>query len=86
MSKITDRWVITFNSIDNGNVIMYDYETIEGRNAKDALKNRFNREFKRLTGDDGRYAEVILQKGYFVPERDLIRLTSNGAMLCYKRQ
>ena len=53
-----DKWVITYNSIDNGNALMYEYETIEGKNAKEALKNRFNTGFERLTGDAGRYAEV----------------------------
>lgn len=81
-----DKWVITFNCIDHGNSLLYEYETIEGKDAKEALKNRFNREFKRLTGDAGRYAEVILQKGYYIPERNAIQLTSNGAMLCYERQ
>jgi len=64
---------------------MYGYETIEGKNAKDALKKRFGVNFKRLTGDAGRYAEVILQKGFFISETNSIQLTSNGAMLCYER-
>jgi len=78
-----DKWVVTYNSIDNGNSLMYGYETIEGKNAKDALKKRFNIEFQRLTGDNGRYAEVILQKGYF--ENNTIHFTGNGARLCFAK-
>jgi len=76
-----DKWVITYNDIDNKNALMYEYETIEGKNSKDALKKRFGKEFKRLTGDSGRYANVILRKGYF--ENNTIHCTTNGAMLCY---
>jgi hypothetical protein len=78
-----DNWVITYNAIDNGDKLIYNLETIEGKNAKDALKTRFKTNFNRLTGDAGRYAEVILQKGYF--ENNTIHLTSNGALLCYER-
>lgn len=78
-----DKWVITYNSIDNGNSLMYGYETIEGKNAKDALKKRFNLEFERLTGEAGNYAEVIIQKGYF--EDNTIYYTGNGARLCFGR-
>lgn len=79
-----DKWVITFNSIEHGSKLIYGYETIEGKNAKDALKKRFNKDFERLTGDNGRYAEIILQKGYF--ENNTIHLTGNGAKLCFERQ
>ena len=79
-----NTWVISYNSIESGNSLMYEYETIEGKNAKDALKKRFNKDFKRLTGDDGRYAEVILVKGYF--ENNTIYYKGNGARLCYSVQ
>jgi len=79
-----DKWVITFNGIEHGSKLIYGYETIEGKNAKDALKKRFNKDFERLTGDNGRYAEIILQKGYF--ENNTIHLTGNGSRLCFERQ
>lgn len=78
-----DKWVISYNRISHGDSLMYDYETIEGKNAMDALKKRFNINFKRLTGDAGRYAEVILIKGHF--ENNTIYYTGNGARLCYGR-
>lgn len=73
--------MITYNDIDNGNSLGYGYETISGANAKDALTKRFGRSFKRLTGDAGRYANVILVKGYY--ENNRIHLESNGANLCF---
>lgn len=78
-----DKWVITYNQIDHGHSVFYDYETIEGKNPRDALQKRFKTDFKRLTGDSGSHAEVILQKGFF--ERNMLHFTSNGAMLCYER-
>lgn len=75
------KWVMSFNDIDHKNELLYGYETIEGKTAKDALLKRFNKNFKRLTGEQGRYANVILIKGYF--ENSTIHYTGNGARLCF---
>lgn len=75
------KWVLSFNDIDHKNGLLYGYETIEGKNAKDALLKRFGKEFKRLTGEQGRYANVILIKGYF--ENNTIHCIGNGARLCF---
>ena len=58
-----NQYVITLNAIDNGNLLMQDYETIEGSTPKDALRNRFGVNFERLTGERGAYAEIALVKG-----------------------
>lgn len=76
-----ESWVITYNDIDHGNKLVYDYETISGKNAKDALKKRFGKDFTRLTGDAGRYANVILVKGYYANGR--IHLANRGVSLCF---
>ena len=77
-----ESWVIEYNSLDHGNRLIYGYETIEGKNQKDALKKRFGKDFIRLTGDAGRYAEVILCKGYYA--NNTMHYKANGIMLCYK--
>ena len=76
-----EKWVLSFNDIDHQNELLYGYETIEGKNAKDALQKRFGKNFKRLTKEEGRCANVILIKGYF--ENNTIHCTSNGARLCF---
>jgi len=76
-----ETWVIAYNALDHQNNLMYDYETIRGKTAKDALKQRFGRDFTRLTGDAGRYAEIILYKGYFAD--NTIHLSGRGVQLCY---
>jgi hypothetical protein len=78
-----NKYVVMYNSIDYGNNLMYDYEVIEGKTPKEALKNRFNKEFKRLTGDDGRYAEVILVKGDF--RDNTVYHKGRYQQLCYGR-
>lgn len=81
-----EKFVIMYNSIDHGNDLMYDYETIEGKDYKDALKRRFNTDFKRLTGDNGRYAEVILVKGFYDHLINNIVCSNRRPMqLCYSR-
>lgn len=75
------QWIITYNTIDNGCSLMYGYETIEGKNAKDALNKRFNKNFERLTGDAGRYAQIILVKGYNVG--NVFHYSGRYSMLCY---
>ena len=63
--------------------MLYDYETIEGKTPKEALKKHFNREFQRLTGDAGEYADVILVKGYYDEERNTIHCAGRYQTLCY---
>jgi hypothetical protein len=76
-----NKWVITFNNISHGDKLLYSYETIEGKNAMDALKKRFGRQFKRLTGDSSRFANVILMKGYFADNS--IHYVGKCQSLCY---
>jgi hypothetical protein len=78
-----NQYVITYNSVEHGDGLLYDYETIKGKTPKEALKKHFNREFKRLTGDAGRYADVILIKGYYDEEHNIIRYTGRYQTLCY---
>jgi len=79
------QYVIMYNSIDNKNSLFYGYETIEGKNPKDALKKRFNNEFERLTGEQGRYAEIILMGGRYDKESNNVHYTGNGSRLCFSR-
>jgi len=78
-----ESFVITYNSIKNGDKLLYGYETIQGKNAKTALKSHFEREFERLYGDAGRYADVIIVKGTF--ENNTIKYSGRKYMpLCFK--
>ncbi len=81
-----NSYVILHNDIDHKNGLLYSYETIKGKDYKDALKKRFGVAFERLYGDDGRYAEVILIKGYFDHENNNIIYKGRKALkLCYSR-
>ena len=75
-------WVISYSALGD-NELFDEYKTIEGRNALDALKRHFGVEFKRLTGDSGRYAEVILIKGYYKDNN--IYCEGRCNRLCYSR-
>ena len=55
-----NKYVIMY---DSSKSIFSEYETIEGKTPKDALKKHFNKDFERLTGDAGRFATIILVKG-----------------------
>lgn len=55
-----EKYVVTFNNKRN---LLDDYEVIEGKTAKDALKKAYGKEYNRLTGDSARYADIILIKG-----------------------
>ena len=79
------QYVIMYNSIDNRNSLLYDYETIEGKNPKDALNKRFDVDFERLTGESGRYAEIIIMGGHYDKESNNIYYTGKGLRLCYSR-
>lgn len=76
-----NSYVITYNDIDHGDHLLYEIETIEGKNPMDALKKRFKQPLKRLTGESGRYANVIITRGYF--ENNAIHYCRNCAQLCY---
>ena len=76
-----DKWVITYNGIDGKDILMNEYETIEGKNAMDALNKKFGKSFERATGDFGRYADVILIKGYFMNNN--IHAAGRPQRLCY---
>ena len=78
-----DKWVITYNEIGHGQKLIYDYETIEGKNAKDALKKTFGKEFNRLTGDAGRYAQIILVRGEYNAQKNRIEYNGRYQLLCY---
>lgn len=39
------KWVITYDGIDGKDILMNEYETIEGKNAMDALNKRLGRSF-----------------------------------------
>lgn len=78
-----NTYVIRYNDIDNENKVMYEYENIVGKNPKDALQKRFTTPLRRLTGDNGRYANVIISKGSYNKETNSIHYDGNGAMLCY---
>lgn len=73
-------WVLTYNDL-GGNSLSSSYETIEGKSAMDALLKRFGRKFQRLTGDAGRYANVILVRGYFRDNN--IHYEGKYQRLCY---
>jgi hypothetical protein len=57
---MNNKYVIIYN---NNNDLFDEYQVIEGKTPKEALKKTFGKEFKRLTGDAGRYARIILVKG-----------------------
>lgn len=82
-----EQFVITFNQIDNGNSLNYGYETILGKNAKDALQRRFNKPFNRAYGEAGRYADIIIVKGVYSAETRSIKCNSTKyTQLCFAVQ
>jgi hypothetical protein len=75
-----NKYVVTYNDTEN----LFDpYKTIEGKNPKDALKKAFNKDYERLTGDRGRYANIILVKGEFDKENNSIIYNGRYQRLCY---
>lgn len=78
-----ENYVVMYNNIDSKNVLTQRYETIQGKNPKDALKNRFNMKFEYLTGEKDRYSNVILIKGTYDEKRNTIKYVGNGKRLCY---
>jgi len=82
-----NTYVVEYNSISNGNSLLYGYENIEGKTPLEALKNRFGVEFRRLTGDAGRYAEIIISKGTVTDQGGypIIKPCGKYQRLCYER-
>lgn len=81
-----NKYVIMYNEITHGNKLMYDYETIEGKDPKDALNKHFGIDFKRLTGDSDRYSEVILIKGFYDHlTNNIVYPGKRVTQLCYGR-
>ena len=80
-----NTYVILYNGLEKRDRLMYDYENISGSSPMDAIKKRFNIPLKRLTGDAGRYADVIITRGEYIKERNVIIYNGNGARLCYGR-
>lgn len=73
------KYIVTYNGSQN---LFYDYQVIEGKDAKDALKRAFGKVFHRLTGDAGRYATIILVKGEMRGNTQVIK--GKYTMLCYE--
>lgn len=73
-----NKYVVTYNS---NKALLDDYQVIEGKNAKDALKKAFNKDYKRLTGDAGRHVSIILIKGDF--RDNTIYYQGKYQLLCY---
>lgn len=81
-----NEYVIMYNEIGHKGELLYDYETIQGKNPKDALKKHFGLNFKRVTGENRRYAEVILMKGFYDPlTNNIVYSGSRATQLCYSR-
>ena len=80
-----NEYVIMYNEIGHKGELLYDYETIQGKNPKDALKKHFGLNFKRVTGENRRYAEVILMKGFYDHLTNNIVYSGRAAQLCYSR-
>lgn len=79
-----ENFVVTFNNIDSQNTLVDPYENIQGKNYLDALEKRFSKQFKRLMGDDGRYANVIIVKGTYDKDNNMIYYSGKRCVrLCY---
>ena len=78
MENKINSYVVSFNDKQG---LFDEYKTIQGKTAKEALKKAFNKDYKRLTGDAGRYANIILIKGYF--ENNTIHYVGKYQQLCY---
>jgi len=76
-----NKYVISYDELTHGNSLIHEYEVIEGKTPKEALKTHFKKEFIRLTGDAGRYAKVILVKGDF--RDNTIFYSGKYQQLCY---
>jgi hypothetical protein len=57
------------------------YQVIEGKTPKLALETAFKKKFKRVYGDEGRYASIILVKGDF--KNNTIIPDGRYQMLCF---
>lgn len=78
MNNMINSYVVLYNDSKG---LFDDNEMIEGKTAKEALKKAYNKNYKRLTGDAGRYANIILIKGYF--ENNVIHYDGKYNQLCF---
>jgi hypothetical protein len=77
-----ESYVITYS--DYGKNSLTDaYETIQGKNPVDALKKRFDKNFKRVNGEQGRYSNVIVVKGHYDEKKNNIVYRGKYIRLCY---
>jgi len=74
-----NKYVVTYD-VNKG--LFDDYAVLEGKTPKEALKNAFNKDYERLTGDSGRYATIILIKGDF--KNNTIMYEGRAIKLCFK--
>ena len=75
--------VITYNDLGGNNNLFGGYENIQGKTAKEAIEKRFEKKFKRLTGEQGRYANIIVLKGTYNKDRNEIQYKGKYTSLCF---
>jgi len=78
-----ENYVITYNDIDNRNPLGCGYENIVGKTPRDAINLRFGSKFRRVTGDAARFARIIIVKGAYCPDTNIIRSKGRHVLLCY---
>lgn len=77
-----NKYVIILNKIDGENAAE-KYENICGDDIMKALKKRFGRKFKRVTGSSKvKNADVIVMRGEYVQETGKVKLESRDKY-CY---
>jgi hypothetical protein len=77
-----NKYVITYSEYGQ-NTLTNEHETIEGKNPIDALKKRFNKDFKKVFGEQGRYSNIILVKGWFDQKNNNLHYEGRYQRLCY---
>jgi len=75
-----NKYIVKYDSRKS---IFDDYQVIEGKNPKDALKKAFNKDYMRLTGEASRYATIILVKGDYDKQSNNIIYKGRYQLLCY---
>jgi len=73
-----NKYIVMYNRNKN---LLDDYQVIEGKNPKDALKRAFSLNYERLTGEQSKYASIILVKGDF--RNNTIYYEGRHQQLCY---
>jgi len=77
-SEHMNKYVVMYNRNKN---LLDDYQVIEGKNPKDALKRAFSLNYERLTGEQSKYASIILVKGDF--RNNTMYYEGRHQQLCY---